>query len=511
MVTLTEIVIDHSKAGKALDPYWKVCVGGGRVGEALRADFQKHLELIQKDIPFQYMRMHGLFHEDMMVYREKDGQPILNWQYVDLVYDHWLSIGIRPFVELGFMPYDMASGEETVFWWKGNITPPKDWDRWEWFVEQFVRHVIERYGLNEVRTWYFEVWNEPDLGFFWKDADFEAYMTLYERSVRAIKRVDALLKVGGPASASASTPPGHASWGEEFLTACRERDLPVDFFSTHPYPTFHPFDAEGNGYMTWDGPERLMVDLLGYQKTLEETGYANLEKHYTEWSSSPSPRDPTHDTAFLAPFLVKNNLMGQGHIDSLSFWVISDIFEESRVGDTPFHGGFGLINVQGLKKPSYHGYWFLSRLGEEILESGDSFIVTRHASGKLSVLIWNYCHYTEEANDSRFIQKAVGTREIYDIFVQNPEKHFNLQLSDPKGQLRIQTTRFDREHGSVLDAWLDMGSPRQILREDLEVLKQKMELEMHVEYLSASANPLTLSYTVQPHGVTLIDISTITS
>ncbi|MFN8529367.1 MAG: beta-xylosidase [Anaerolineae bacterium] len=503
------ITIDCGKAGEPLHPYWKVCVGGGRVGEALRADFQKHLELVQREMPFDYIRMHGLLHDDMMIYREENGEPILNWQYVDLVYDHWLSIGIRPFVEFGFMPYALASSEETVFWWKGNITPPKDWERWEWLIQQFVRHVIERYGQDEVRRWYFEVWNEPDLTIFWKDANFEAYMELYERTARAIKQVDSALKVGGPASAASSFYPGKAPWGKEFLTRCREKNLPVDFFSTHPYPTFHPVDLEGKWYMTWDGPDRLMVDLTGYEKTLAETGYSHLEKHYTEWSSSPSPRDPTHDTAFLAPFIIQNNLRGRGHADSLSFWVVSDIFEEVRLGDLPFHGGFGLVNTQGLKKPSYHGYWFLSRLGDEVLESGDSYVVTRHASGKISILMWNYCHYNTESNDSRFIQSIVGSRQIYDIFESAPKKQFSLSLSGLPGNVRVETTRFDREHGSVLDAWLDMGAPAHILREDLAVLRQKTALDVTVQRLSLGEKPLTWAGDVQPHGVTLLDISPI--
>jgi xylan 1,4-beta-xylosidase len=507
MLKNDEIIVDAGQAGKPIHPYWKVCVGGGRVAEALRADFQKHLELIQREMPFHYLRMHGLFHEDMMIYRERNGQPILNWQYVDLVYDHWLSIGIRPFVEFGFMPYDLASGEETVFWWKGNITPPNNWERWEWLIQQFILHVIERYGRDEVRRWYFEVWNEPDLTVFWKDANFEAYMELYERTVRVIKQLDTALRVGGPATASASAGPGIASWGKEFLTVCREKNIPVDFFSTHPYPTFHPVDLEGNGYMTWDGPDRLMVDLTGYEKTLAETGFSHLEKHYTEWSSSPSPRDPTHDTAFLAPFIVQNNLRGQGHADSLSFWVVSDIFEENRLGDLPFHGGFGLVNTQGLKKPSYHGYWFLAQLGEEVLNSGDAFVVTRHTSGKISVLMWNYCHYNAETNDSRSIQKLVGSPQLYDIFEPKPAKQFTVCLASLQGKVRIQTTRFDREHGSVLDVWLDMGSPAHIRREDLAILRQKMELDSTVQYISVSSDPLTWTCTVQPHGVTLLDIS----
>jgi len=357
------IQFNYNQSGQSYAPYWRVCVGGGRVGEALRADFQKHLELVQREMPFQYLRMHGLFHEDMMVYREENGQPIVNWQYVDLVYDHWLSIGIRPFVELGFMPYDMASGEETVFWWKGNITPPKDWERWEWFVEQFTRHIIERYGLAEVRRWYFEVWNEPALKFFWKDADFGAYMELYERSVRAIKRVDEQLRVGGPAAHGFGDAVGEPPWGREFLAECARRNLPVDFFSVHPYPTFYPFDAEGSGYMTWDGPDRLLLDARGCERILQESAFPNAERHYTEWSSSPSPRDAVHDTAFLTAFLVDNNWRARGLMDSLSFWVVSDIFEECRVGDTPFHGGFGLQTIHGVPKPTYRLFEMLHSMG----------------------------------------------------------------------------------------------------------------------------------------------------
>jgi xylan 1,4-beta-xylosidase len=495
-----------SQKGQPYNPYWRVCVGGGRVAEALRADFQKHLELVQREMPFQYIRMHGLFHEDMMVYREENGQPIVNWQYVDLVYDHWLSIGIRPFVELSFMPYDLASGEETVFWWQGNITPPKDWDRWEWFIEQFILHVIERYGLVEVRKWYFEVWNEPSLDVFWKDADFIAYMELYERTACTIKRVDPQLRVGGPSSHGFGDHVGEPPWGQEFLAVCAERNLPVDFFSTHPYPTFYPVDLEGSGYMTWDGPDRLLIDARGCDKLLRESPFPDAERHYTEWSSSPSPRDPVHDTAFLAAFIVDNNWRAQGLMDSLSFWVVSDIFEESRIGDTPFHGGFGLVNIQGLKKASYHGYWFLSKLGNEMLMEGDGYAVTRFADGKIAILLWNYCHYREDANDSRLLA-AAKLSEIYDIFALKPPREFLLKVDGLGENTRLQITRFDRQHGSVYDAWVAIGAPSHILPTDLEVLRRQMELDVTSERIATLDGLLEWTTNIQSFGVTLVEIN----
>jgi len=500
-----KIHLNSNQSGKPITPYWRVCIGGGRVGEAMRADFQRHLEIVQREMPFQYIRMHGLFHEDMMVYREENGRPIVNWQYVDLVYDHWLSIGIRPFVELSFMPYDLASGDQTVFWWAANITPPKDWELWEWFIEKYMRHVIERYGLAEVRRWYFEVWNEPDLTVFWKDADFAAYMELYKHTTRAIKSIDTQLRVGGPASAGFGSHPGVPPWGEQFLAACAERKLPLDFFTTHPYPTLYPVDTEGRGYMVWDGPDRLLVDARGCDRLLRGSAYPNVERHYTEWSSSPSPRDPVHDTAFLASFIVDNNWRARGLMDSLSFWVVSDIFEESRQGDTPFHGGFGLVNIQGLKKASYHGYWFLSRLGDEMLAEGDSYAVTRHRDGTLVILMWNYCHYRDDANDSRLLA-AAKPGQIYNLFDIQPPREFTLTVDGVGASVRLQTARFDREHGSVYDAWVAMGAPQHILPSDLEVLRRRMELDLSVQRFATPANVLEWTVTVQPFGVTLLEI-----
>jgi xylan 1,4-beta-xylosidase len=502
---LMKIHIDLKQPAHPVTPYWRVCVGGGGVGEALRADFQKHLEMVQREMPFQHLRMHGLFHEDMMVYREENGRPIVNWQYVDLVYDHWLSIGIRPFVELGFMPYDLASGEQTVFWWKGNITPPKDGERWEWFIEQFARHILERYGPAEVRRWYFEVWNEPGLDFFWKDADFAAYMDLYERTARTLKRVDPQLRVGGPASHGFGDKPGVPPWGEQFLSACAERRLPIDFFSTHPYPTLYPVDKEGKGYMVWDGPDRLLVDARGCDALLRSSAFPKLERHYTEWSSSPSPRDPVHDTAFMASFIVDNNWRARGLMDSLSFWVVSDIFEECRQGDIPFHGGFGLVNVQGLKKASYHGYWFLSRLGEEVLAEGDSYAVTRRRDGTLAILLWNYCHYRDDANDSR-LMAAAKPGEIYGLFDVRPPREFALTLDGVGDTARVQTTRFDREHGSAYDAWVALGAPPHILPADLDVLRRRMELDVTAQRAAATANSLDWTVSVPPFGVTLLEV-----
>ena len=496
------ITLRFDAPGTEFVPYWRTCVGAGRAAEGLRAAFQQHLEMVQRDMPFGYLRVHGIFHEDMMVYREEAGKPVLNWQYVDMLYDHWLSVGIRPFVEIGFMPYALASGGQTVFWWQGNVTPPRDWDRWEWLVGQFVAHLADRYGLTEVRRWYFEVWNEPNLDIFWQDADFTAYLELYRRTARAVKAVDSLLRVGGPASSGSGAAAGTPPWAKEFLAACREEQLPIDFFSTHPYPTIHTADLSGEADMTWDGPDRLRTDLAGARDTLISGGYPGIERHYTEWSSSPSPRDRAHDAAFMAPFIIRNCWLGRGLTDSLSYWTVSDIFEENRLGDTPFHGGFGLVTSQGLKKPSYHGYQMLSRLGTTELASGDSYAATRRDDGSLAVVLWNYCHYRDSAH---FTQQSKS--DVYEQFEPGSGRRFELTVLGADGLVRVQTTRVDREHGSVYDAWLNMGAPGHLRPADVAALRRAAEPDVTVTRLPAPGGRIEWPVPVDPHGATLLEIS----
>lgn len=478
--------------------------------------------MVQSEIGFDYIRMHGLFHEDMMVYRERDGQVIYNWQYIDLVFDHWLSVGIRPFVELGFMPYDLASGEETVFWWKGNITSPKDWGKWGELVSEFTRHCVFRYGLAEVRRWYFEVWNEPDLPYFWQGGDFDAYMKLYEHAVKAVKNVDGELRVGGPASSGDCPSPGVMPFVKDFLRVCGEKKLPVDFVSTHPYPVGDPVGDDGEPLVQDGDPfiesvmslgkrSQLLTDIDGVLGDIEASDFSDAEIHLTEWSSSPSSRDVVHDCAFMASYVIDQNWMVRGRIDSISFWTVSDIFEEGRQGDTNFHGGFGMMNIQGYRKGSYHGYWFLSRLGGEVLAGGDDFAVTRRQDGTIVALFWNGTHYKEgcenfthrDAGDDR----AKDGRDIYDIFQERPTMSCTLSLSGLDDEVQVATTTFDRHHGSVYDAWKIMGSPYPTTQAEEEVLRDKGLLDVQMNRRKTNAGKLEIDVTLEPFGVTMLEIA----
>ncbi|MCK9209044.1 MAG: glycoside hydrolase, partial [Salinivirgaceae bacterium] len=282
---------DFNMVKGPLNTMFNECVGAGRANEGLRADWQQQLTYVEKECGFRYIRFHGLLTDDMGVYKEdKNGNPEYNYMYVDALFDYLLSIGIKPFVELGFMPNALASGKETIFWWRGNVTPPKDYNKWAALVKNITEHFTERYGADEVKTWYFEVWNEPNLSpGFWTGTQ-EEYFKLFQYSVKAIKSVNPAYRVGGPGTAG-------AAWEPEMIEFCVNNNVPIDFVSTHSYGVNQGYLDEYGNSGTVLAPQEFAVsgDVLRSRKEITNSSKPDLELHYTEWSASYTPSDPIHD------------------------------------------------------------------------------------------------------------------------------------------------------------------------------------------------------------------------
>ena len=299
----------------------------------------------------------------MAVYDEdENGKPVLWFGYIDKLFDFLLSVNIKPFVELGFMPIKLATVPNTTFWWKANGCPPTDYNNRHYLVNETVKHLTERYGIAEVKSWYFGVWNEPNLGSFFRGTQ-EEYFRLYEVSVDVVKSVCSDYRVGGP-STKGTDFRENLGYLKAFIGFCDDKKLPVDFFSAHPYPTCRALDGDDVEQMGYISKEICLDFLDNIKSIVVNSPYPNAEIHLTEWNSSPSPRDLIHDIPFMASFILYNITYNFGKVNSPGFWTFTDIFEENGSGLIPFHGDFGLINVNNIKKPSYWAYYFLNMLGE---------------------------------------------------------------------------------------------------------------------------------------------------
>ncbi|MEU6857512.1 beta-xylosidase [Glycomyces sp. NPDC046736] len=530
----------ESREERALPHLWSECVGAGRANEALRADWQRQFAEAVDLLGFRYLRFHGLFHDDMFVYRESDGggfgpntplpAPVHTFSYVDKVFDFILECGVRPFVELGFMPRELATVTETLFWWGAHGSPPKDMDRWTELVAKTIEHWIDRYGRAEVRQWRFEVWNEPNLvPHFWTGTKTE-YFELYARTVEAVKRIDPELKVGGPSTsvfvpddryegeyedrskthATAAAPDVDALdwrpvWIEEFLAWCAEREVPVDFVSTHLYPTDYAFGADGTGVQLSRYADATFDDLTLLRKLLADSAYPEAEVHITEWSSSPSSRDRMHDTLFAATFITRSYLRCAALADSVSYWAFTDVFEEGGAGIGPFHGGFGLVNENGIHKPTFHAMRMLERLGDRLLLTTPHGVVSRDSrTSAVSAVFFNY--------PDEMGAKAIGSANSYPqtraLAEKGPGRRIGHAIEGLAPGTVFLVEILDWEHGNVAEAWYELGSPINPTREENRHLGTVADALLRYTLIVPESGVLELDVDLPPWAVMSLRQST---
>jgi xylan 1,4-beta-xylosidase len=458
------IKFDYHKTAGKLNTMFKECVGAGRANEGLRADWQQQLAMTKKECDFKYIRMHGLLSDDMAVYREDSkGNPEYNYQYIDALYDFLLSIKIKPFVELGFMPSALASGSQTIFWWKGNVTPPKDYKKWEDLIRNLTQHFTERYGAEEVKTWYFEVWNEPNLSpGFWSGTQQE-YFKLYEYAARGIKSVNPAYKVGGPATAG-------SAWVPETIEFCAKNNVPLDFISTHTYGVKQGFlDEFGtSGTILNKDESSISGEVINSRKEISNSAKPNLELHYTEWSTSYTPADPVHDSYHSAAYILQKLKQIGNAANSMSYWVFTDIFEEAGPRFTPFHGGFGLLNTQGIKKPAYFSYSFLNKLGETELQNTDtSSWATKNSKGDIQLLFWDFTntHPGDSMNNQTYYIKDLPSK---------PKGSVKIEVGGlQKGNYTLEIYKVGYKVNDAYADYLALGKPSQLTKEQVKSIKEK--------------------------------------
>jgi xylan 1,4-beta-xylosidase len=463
---------DLSQQGTELLHSWEHTVGSCHAPTALRADWQQQLRRCRSELGFRYVRFHGLLSDDVGTVVEHQDERLYSFFNADQIVDFLLSIGMRPFVELSFMPTALASGSRTVFHYRGNVTPPRDYKHWSALIHALVSHWVDRYGVKEVGQWFFEVWNEPNLKAFWTGTQKD-YFKLYRLTADAIKRVDPSLKVGGPATA-------RDGWIEEFLEFCRARNAPVDFVTTHHYPT------DALGHEDDDTETQLANSRRGIlrewtQDTRRRAGQRPV--YYTEWNSSSNPRDPRHDEPYSAAFVAKTALEASDLVQGYSFWTFSDIFEEHYFPSVPFHGGFGLLNLHGIAKPTYRAFELLHRLGTERLvvdglhDTVDAWVTRDRAAVK--VLIVNH---------------ALPRHPIARVRVR-------LHLASAPEPAAAWVERIDEHHANAKRRWQVLGAPEYLDAATLEQLHEASGLTREVCPFTWRERRIDLELELPPHGI----------
>lgn len=471
------------------------CIGTGRMGLALTQEYQEQLKLVQEEIGFQHIRGHGLFCDDMAIYQEYEEDGVkkaeYNFTYLDRVMDSYRSVGIAPFLELGFMPYKMARGTQTLFYWKGNTTPPKDYGAWCDMVQALLRHLMERYGADEVTKWPIEVWNEPNLPGFWENADMPEYFKLFHTTFDAVKAVDERFRVGGPAICGVRD----EEWIRAFLDYCRDNHLAVDFVTRHHYTIELPEDIGHYAYSELMAPEDGFANLKTSRDIIDSfPEYKGLPIHITEFNTSYTPKGVIHDTNLNAA-LIALQLSRLGDVnESYSYWTFGDVFEEWGVPFTPFHGGFGLVANGCIPKPTFWTFAFFKKLKEgegQCVYKDDNMVLLKRKDGSYQGVAWNIADRKGKSSEEQ--EKDSGKIKI--------------SLPARDGGYCILTKTVDEKTCNPLKVWHDLGEPASLTEEQRKLLVESARPYLKTKRTEAADGKVCVKLSLGRNAVVYFEVN----
>ena len=483
-----EITIDARASTTPFPHFWEEMFGSGRGALVMRTAYQNDLTAVKQATDFKYVRFHAILHDELGVYNEDEhGNPVYNFTYVNEIYESLLAQGVKPVVEISFMPKKLAFNPDDLhpFWYKQNVSPPKSMKRWDDLIRAFAQNLVERFGIEEVATWYFEVWNEPNIDFWGGIPRQDSYFDLYAHTARALKSVSPRLRVGGPATAA-------AAWVPEFLSYAAQNHVPVDFVSSHGYD-----DEPVERLLGKDQPlrdkdiieeDRTCAAVAKVRQQIDASPMPHIPLLWTEWNVPG--KDKLRDTPYVGPALAEAIRTCDGHVDMLSFWTFSDVFEEGGPAQQPFQGQFGLRATGGINKPSFYDFSLLHQLGtERIANPSRDALVTRLPNGSLALAVWNLAS-VDQATDSI------------------KPHHVTLHITGVAPNTPASVQQVDEDHGNPMKAYAAMGSPRYPTRAQVQQMNAASALSPPEQVTLRDGN-LTLD--LKPNELVLVHVGGETS
>jgi xylan 1,4-beta-xylosidase len=508
---MIEVKVDEYK--KNLVHSFKTFTGVGRAKEFLMGRVQKELIQLQKEVGFQYVKFHGLLDDSMMLYNEdRDGKPYLTFHYIDELLDFLMSIKLKPLIQLSFMPRLLAKNpDNTIFYNPSILSEPNNISHWEFLITGLTKHMIDRYGLEEVRTWLFTFWNVPFPSYIFAFENNEIAFELYRITYRCIKGCDRQLHIGTPSYGSFNF---KISEYYDFVKRCIDINCPPDFYNIHCYPvktsslpemmTLGGINAEyieSDKMILSENPD-YMADMLS---TIKEN-LVNLPKlpiYITEWASSASHRDWLNDTCYRSAYIVKNILENYDEVNSFGNWCLSDTLEELPYDNDLFHGEMGLFAYHGIKKPAYYAFVFLNKLMDTLIDSGNGYFITTNQKGDYAILLYNYIHISPLY--AQGVLFNVTFLERYNAFVDSEPCDFEFSMTNAvNGKYVLSEHIVNRDHGSAFDEWVRMGAMPLTSEEEIDVLKGRSMPAITKSMIEVNNNYLNYYTELKPHEIRLV-------
>ncbi len=497
---------DVSRPVRTLRHTWRNLLGVTSAEALLYEDVRKALRTVQEHVGFRYVKFNGIFSDGMRIYcPSPSGQVHYSFSYADKVFDFLRSVHLKPMVQLTFMPEVLAKyPQRRVLGYL--CSEPANLDAWVHMVKALIGHLLDRYGREEVRSWRFTVWDQPDNLFkFTRDEDFFEF---FRRTYQVVKQCDQALQVGSPPTFYILRE-GHRNWYLDFWSWCRKNRCVPDYLNFHYYDTTL-LDSGSTGKEAFGFPDTMMLrDTPDGLSRFANQAYAERESlpehppiHLTEWNNTPSQQDLLSDTCFKSCYIVKSVLENYDRLESFGYWSLIDWMGESCEPKEMFFGGLGLFTTQGIPKAGYYAFTLLRQLGDQFLGSGDGWFATR-SEGGYQLLLYNYRHFSHlYAMGERF---DMTFRDRYTPFAPEQTLDMHITLENVKnGKYLVKETVLNRKSGSSFDLWNSMGAVELDDVEDIEYLTKRSIPDRNMYTTEAVRNTLEIDAMLDMLEVRLI-------
>lgn len=471
-----------------------------RAFDFLSKPHQEMIDDLLNEIPFKYVKFHGLLDDTMHVIKKRGDHYTYSFFYIDMVLDYIMKLGIKPLIQLSYMPSCLT--ENAPHYDNGMIVSlPNNDEEFLKLIKALIIHLIERYGLKEIESWPFTFWNAPDTSkYAYGVDDNKHFFNLYKEIFNLVKQISSKIEFGSPSLLPICEET--IKFDKEFLNFARTNDCYPDFLIVHY------FENNFSNYFKQINKEQFPTDTNNFKKFIDFVKspdfYYGKKVYLTEFNFTSSHRNLLSDTVFSSCYIVKNILENLNRLDSFGHWYLSDLIDETQLPNNMLHGGLGLYTVNGIRKPAFYAYKFLSKLGNEIILQNDGMIITKRDQD-IIILLYNYEHFSDLYASGDYFELSYHNRYI--PFASNKNIVFNIKLKNVPGKsYHLRQSYVNRTSGSIYDAAENAGFYGLPDPETKDWLKYLSTPQLQLKYGNITDKELSIEATVSPLEIRLIEI-----
>lgn len=460
----------------------------------LQSDVQEQLKELKQTTGIQYVKIWNILSKEHC-FLEKKGY---NFRKLDLVLDFMVENHMKPYLELGHKPtLFMYTPERSV---KGQEEERKiyQYSVFEEIMKQLCTHLVNRYGIEELESWYFAYWNDPQLNMTEAEGKYYPY---FEMIYRTLKEISPDIRVGG-----ASLILGYElDVCSNILNLWKQRNITPDFFSVCSFQYIAVTDHETRyGRKSIDSKYmKNQIDIL--QNAMDESGIGNIELHVDEWNFTISNRNVLNDSCEQGAYILKNYIDMEGTVDFMAYWHALDLYSDYYDTNTILNGDSGLISRDGIRKPSFYAFSFINRLLPYVIYKDENAIVTTNKRGRYVI----GCHNFKKLS-SRYVfteEDEIKVRELDNYMEDMDPLERKFCISNVKnGSYIVKMHYVNKENGSVQDLWKQMDYTKGFAKEELEYLKNSAIPSIIMRTVLVEDGVLEIENVLKAQEIRMLDI-----